>query len=136
MKAKASYTVKKWDEATYREIPPDMKMTKASVLYEFTGELQGIGSVEYLMFYRHVDQQDQHKASASYLGLIHFEGMLAGKSGSFVLEDNGTFEGGSANSSLRIAEGSGTGSLRGIQGTGTYLANKEGFRLELDYHFR
>jgi len=136
MKAKASYSVKKWEEVTYREIASDRKMTKASVLYEFTGDLQGIASVEYLMFYRHYDPEDQHKASASYVGLIHFEGTLLGKSGSFVFEDKGVFEGGSANSSLRIAEGSGTGSLKGIHGTGRYLANKDGFHLELDYLLR
>lgn len=136
MKAKASYSVTKWEELPYREMSPDMKMTKASVSYEFTGDLQGIASVEYLMFYRHFDPKDQHKASASYVGLIHFEGTVLGKSGSFVFEDHGSFEGGSANSSLRIAEGSGTGSLKGIRGTGMYLANKDGFHLEIDYHFQ
>ena len=135
MKAKASYSVKKWEEATYRQISSEMKMTKASVLYEFSGDLLGIASVEYLMFYRHFDPNDQHKASASYVGLIHFEGKLLGKSGSFVFEDNGTFEGGSASSSLRIAEDSGTGGLKDIHGTGRYVANKEGFHLELDYDF-
>jgi len=135
MKAKASYSVKKWEEATYRQISPQMKMTKASVVYELSGDLQGVASVEYLMFYRHSDPNDPHKSSASYVGLIHFDGILSSKSGSFVLEDNGIFEGGSANSSLRIAEGSGTGALREIYGTGMYLANKDGFHLNLDYDF-
>jgi hypothetical protein len=135
MKAKASYTVQKWEEVPYRQISSEMKMTKASVLYEFSGDLQGTASVEYLMFYRYFDPKDPHKASASYVGLIHFNGTLLGKSGSFVFEDNGTFERGSANSSLRISEGSGTGTLKGISGTGTYLANKDGFHLELDCQF-
>ena len=135
MKAKASYSVKKWEEASYREISSEMKMTKASVLYELSGDLRGIASVEYLMFYRHFDQNDQHKASAAYVGLIHFDGALLEKSGSFVFEDNGAFEAGSAKSSLRIAEGSGTGGLKGIHGTGFYLANKDGFHIELDYEF-
>jgi hypothetical protein len=136
MKARGSYSVKQWEETAYRQISPEMKLTKASVLYEFTGDLQGIASVEYLMFYRHFDSEDQHKASASYVGLIHFDGVLKGKKGSFVFEDKGSFEAGAANSRLQIAEGSGTGSLRGIQGTGMYLANKDGFHLELDYDFR
>lgn len=136
MKAKSSYSVKKWEEGTYRQISPEMKLTKASVIYELTGDLEGIASVEYMMFYRHFDQEEQHKSSATYVGLIHFDGELSGKSGSFVFEDNGTFEGGSANSSLRIAEGSGTGSLKGIRGIGSYLANKDGFHFELDYSFQ
>ncbi len=135
MRAKASYSVKKWEEATFRQMSSEMKMTKASVLYEFSGDLEGSASVESLMFYRHFDQNDQHKASASYVGLIHFEGIVSGKSGSCVFEDNGTFEAGSANSSLRIAEESGTGGLKGIYGTGIYRANKDGFHLELDYDF-
>jgi hypothetical protein len=134
MKAKATYSVKRWEETTYRPISSGMKLTRASVVYEFSGDLKGTGSVEYLMFYRHFDPDDQHKASASYVGLIHFEGTLGGTPGSLVLEDNGSFEGGSAVSSLRIAEGSGTGALKDIRGTGRYVANKEGFQLELDYN--
>jgi hypothetical protein len=133
MKAKSSYTVKKWEEATYREISSEKKMTRASVVYEFKGDLAGSGHVEYLMFYRHFDQADQHKARASYVGLIYFEGNLLGMEGSFVLEDTGTFEGGAASSSVRISEDSGAGKLKGIHGSGSYLADKDGFRIELDY---
>lgn len=136
MKANASYSVKKWEEATYREISPEMKLTKASVIYELTGDLEGIASVEYTMFYRHFDPEDQHKSSASYVGFIHFDGALSGKAGSFVFEDKGNFEGGSAHSSLHIAEGSGTASLKGISGTGRYLANQDGFHFEMDYSLR
>ena len=133
MKAKATYKVKKWEENTLRLISLHGKMTKASVQYDLSGDLQGLASVEYLMFYRYFDPDDQHKSSASYVGLIHFDGTLSGKSGTFVLEDRGTFQGGSANSLLRILEGSGTGSLEGINGNGHYLADQHGFRLELDY---
>ena len=110
-------------------------MTKASVEYAFSGEIEGMASVEYLMFYSHVDATDQHKSLASYVGLIYFEGSLIGKSGSIVLGDDGMFENGGAKSSLRIAKGSGTGQLEGIHGTGMYLANLEGYRIELDYNF-
>lgn len=133
MKAVATYKVNKWEEHTYQEIPPGMKMTKASVEYGFSGDLDGAGRMEYLMFYSWYDPKDPHKAKASYVGLIGFEGKLAGKRGTFALIDNGKFEGGSADSTLVIAEGSGTGALKGIQGTGFYRANQEGFRLELDY---
>ena len=136
MKAKGTYTVKKWEESTYQQMTPEKKMTKASVEYGFSGEIEGRGLVEYLMFYAHVDPKDQHKSSASYVGLIYFDGTLSGKPGSFVLEDNGTFEGGAAKSTLRIAKGSGTGQLDGIYGDGTYLANQEGFHIELEYNFK
>jgi hypothetical protein len=133
MKAKATYSVKKWEEKTYDQISPEIKMTKASVEYEFSGELEGTASVEYLMFYSHADPTDQHKSSASYVGLIRFEGTLNGRSGSFAMKDDGTFESGTAASALTIVEGSGTGSLEGIKGTGMYRANCEGFVFEMEY---
>ena len=134
MRAKATYTVKKWEEETYQQISPEMKMTKASVEYNFSGDMEGKGSVEYLMFYRYFDAKDQHKSAASYVGLIRFEGTVAGKSGSFVMEDYGSFENGTARSDLQIAEGSGTGELKGIMGTGTYRANQDGLNIELEYN--
>jgi hypothetical protein len=85
------------------------------------------------MFYRHFDLKDQHNSSASYAGLIRFSGVVAGKQGSFVMKDDGTFEGGSAVSALRICEGSGTGTLAGITGTALYRAGQEGLHFELDY---
>ena len=133
MKIKGTYSVQKWEESTYQQMTPEKKMTKASVQYGFSGEIEGKGVVEYLMFYSHSDPKDQHKSSASYVGLIYFSGTLSGKQGSFVLEDNGTFEGGTAKSTLRIAKGSGTGQLDGIHGNGMYIANKEGFQIELEY---
>lgn len=134
MKAKGTYTVKRWDETTYDQISLDMKMTKASVEYSFSGDIEGTASVEYLMFYRHFDGKDQHNSLASYVGLIRFNGIVAGKSGSFVMKDDGVFEGGAASSALRIDEGSGTGSLAGIMGTAVYRADKDGCHFELDYN--
>ena len=136
MKAKGTYSVKKWEEANYQQLTPEKKITKASVEYGFSGEIEGKGLVEYLMFYSHFDPKDQHKSSASYVGLIYFVGTLLGKSGSFVLEDNGTFEDGAAKSTMRIAKGSGTGQLDGIYGNGGYLANREGYHIELEYNFK
>ena len=134
MRAKGTYTVKKWEEKTYEQIAPEMKMTKASVEYGFSGEMEGKASVEYLMFYRYSDPKDQHKSSASYVGLIRFEGTVAGQAGSFVMEDKGAFEAGAANSTLRIAESSGTGALKGITGNGMYQADAGGCRFELEYN--
>ena len=85
------------------------------------------------MFYSHFDAQDQHKAAAEYVGLVRFNGAVGGKSGSFVMQDTGSFEQGTASSALQIVEHSGTGELKGIKGKGSYQANKEGFRFEVDY---
>lgn len=133
MKAQCTYSVTKWNESTYDEISPGMKMTKASVEYAFTGELAGRAAVEYLMFYSHVDEKDQHGSAAAYTGLIRFTGTVAGRSGSFVMSDNGRFEAGTAASVIRICEGSGTDALRGISGSGAYRADKNGCQFSMEY---
>ncbi len=133
MKAEGIYKVKKWDEKPYEEMSAEMKMTKASVEYSLEGEIQGTAFLEYLMFYKYFDQNDPHNSSAVYTGLMKFEGKLQGKEGSFVIEDKGKFENGLADSSLQIISGSGLGGLKGITGTGKYIADKEGARLKLEY---
>lgn len=133
MKATATYSVKKWEESTLHQISPETKTTRASVEYELTGSLEGRATVEYLMFYSHADEKDQHNSTAVYTGLIRFEGKLNGRAGSFVMKDDGTFKGGAAESTLKILEGSGTGELKGISGTGMYRADREGARMEVEY---
>lgn len=133
MKAKAPYDVKKWQEETIQQISPSMKMTKASVEFGLRGEIEGTAAVEYLMFYTSLDAKDQHKSTASYIGLMRIEGKISGKSGGFALADQGTFGAGMAKSSLKIIEGSGTGDFKGIKGTAKYEASHAGANFELDY---
>ena len=126
--------MKKWEEKPYDDISSEIKMTRASVEYALDGEIKGKAAVKYLMFYSHFDAQDQHKAAAEYVGLVRFNGAVGGKSGSFVMQDTGSFEReATASSALQIVEHSGTGELKGIKGKGSYQANKEGFRFEVDY---
>ena len=135
MHVKSTYKVKKWEEKPYEEISSSMRMTKASVEFEMNGDLTGKALVEYLMFYKHFDEKDQHKANAVYTGLIRFTGSVNGKAGSFAMQDNGSFEGGTAKSTLQVISGSGTEELKGISGSGKYIANQDGFNIELDYQF-
>lgn len=132
MKAAAQYSVKSWEEKPYIELTDGRKATKASVQYEFKGDLVGIGKVEYLMFYTQVNP-NPHLSAASVVGLIQFEGKIGGVSGSFAMKDNGAYANGTASSKLEIISGSGSGSLAAIRGNGSYLANASGFNLELDY---
>ncbi|HEY9165501.1 MAG TPA: DUF3224 domain-containing protein [Candidatus Kryptonia bacterium] len=133
MIAKGTYGVKKWEENVYEQISSEVKMTKASVEYSMSGEINGKSVVEYLMFYKYYNGNDQHKSSAVYIGIMRFIGSILGKEGSFAIEDHGTFENGAASSTLQIITGSGMGELKSIQGTGRYSANQDGAQIELDY---
>jgi hypothetical protein len=133
MKAKGTYTVKKWDEKIYDHTSFDSKMSKASVEFEVSGEISGKIFIEYLMYYKYFNEKDQHSSSAHYIGLMKFEGSLHGIDGSFIAEDNGDFENGVATSKLQILIDSGMGNLTGLSGKGRYTADKEGAAIELDY---
>lgn len=109
--ANARFAIKKWDEKPYSEATGLPKLTRASVFKEYTGDIEGEGQVEYLMMYR-VD------GTATFVGLERVVGQVDGKSGSFVLERTGEFEGGVASESYSVVAGSGTDGLQGLQGEG------------------
>ena len=110
--AQARFAIKSWDEKPYSEGLDLPKLTRATVIKTYTGDIAGEGHVEYLMMYR-VD------GSATFVGLERVAGRIAGKAGSFVLQRTGVFEGGHAKESYSVVIGSGTGELRGLVGGGT-----------------
>ena len=132
MRIYGTYTPTKWDETTIHVIEDRMKLTKASVEFTFSGDIEGVGYIEYLMFYYSFDPEDMHKSKAKYVGQLRIVGKLKGKSGSFVLEDAGTFSGGVAQSELAIISGSGTDDLIGISGVGEYSAGESGCAWEME----
>ena len=109
--ANARFAIKSWDEKPYNEGPDLPKLTRASVSKTYSGDITGEGQVEYLMMYR-------SDGSATFLGLERIVGRLAGKTGSFVLQRTGVFEGGQAKESYSVIPGSATGDLHGLQGEG------------------
>jgi len=107
----ARFAIKSWDEKPYSEGPDQPKLTRASVTKTFTGDIEGEGHVEYLMMYR-------SDGTAAFVGLERVTASLAGKTGSFVLQRTGVFEGGQAKESYSVIAGSGTGELKGLVGSG------------------
>lgn len=132
MRLYGTYVPAKWDEQTIEVIEDHKKLTKVTAEFTFEGDIEGIAKVEYLMFYSSFDPEDTHKAHAVYVGQIRIVGSLTGKSGSFVVNDMGTFIGGIATSELSIITGSGTGELTGISGVGEYAADQKGCTWEME----
>ena len=110
--ANARFAIKSWDEKPYSEGEDLPRLTRATVIKTFTGDVEGEGHVEYLMMYR-------SDGSATFVGHERVTGRVGGKSGSFVLERIGVFEGGQAKESYSVIPGSGTGELRTLRGEGT-----------------
>ena len=109
--ANARFAIKSWDEKPYSEGDDLPRLTRATVTKSFTGDVDGEGLVEYLMMYR-------RDGSAEFVGLERFVGRVGGRSGSFVLQRVGAFEGGLAKESYFVIPGSGTGELSALRGEG------------------
>lgn len=127
--AHAHFAIKGWDERPYSEEPGQPKLTRASVTKTLTGDLEGESHSEYLMAYL-------ADGSATFVGLERVTGRLAGRSGSFLLQRTGVFEGGQAKESYAVIRGSATGELHGLRGDGrSAVGHGMAHPFTLDYEF-
>jgi hypothetical protein len=130
--AKGTLTIANWDEAPYLQWDDSAKLDQAHVTGVFSGDFEGAGSSEILMAYT-------GPQTASFVGLQVVDGKLGGRSGRFVLQLTGTYEGGTADVSWSVVPGSGTGELAGLHGEGGYTAGPGDFpniTVTLDYELR
>lgn len=126
-RAEGTFTVKSWDENTYEELSGNAKLTRARMVYSYAGALAAEGTSDTLLCYR-------DDGTAVYTGLDRMTGQLAGRSGSFILRSEGAYEGGEARTNWQIIEGSGTGELGGLRGTGSAVSSSApGGTFSLDY---
>ncbi len=126
---KSTFAIDNWDENEILEADGGPKVTRALVTRSFTGDLEGEGSIEWVMGY-------DESGSATFVGLERFVGKVDGKNGSFVLRHVGSFDGQTAQAELLVVPDTGAGDLAGIRGEGSFQAEMgpEGERnLSLEY---
>ena len=127
--AEGSYNIHNWDEKTWdgrawNEVE-GIKQTHAITTQTFHGAIEGESTSHSLMAYN-------DDGTASYVALTTIKGTVAGRSGSFVLQQTGTFANGVAKTSGFVVPGSGTGELAGLRGEYSYEA---GHGMEVSYSF-
>jgi Protein of unknown function (DUF3224) len=126
-KAQGWFELSSWDEDPYEEFGGDGgKLTRAVVEQTFSGDVEGKGAVQWLMAYR-------EDGTARFVGLQRVEGSIGGRSGSFVMETAGEFDGTVASGEWTVVEG--TGTLAGLRGSGRFEAPhgpKATFELEYE----
>ena len=115
-----------WDEKPYHEAAPQ-KSTMADIKAVLAGDLEAEAQTNFIMQYP--DDRNAH-----YAGYLLVDGTLAGKRGTFMIFEVGSWENGVASSRWEIVKGSGTGALAGIAGTGKYAAEHDkSVHFELSY---
>jgi Protein of unknown function (DUF3224) len=126
-RAEGTFTVTSWEEDTYTELDGKAKLTKAMVGYRFSGDIEGDATWAAVMCYR-------GDGTAEYTGIQHLTGRIGGREGTCVMVADGTFADGEARGGWRVIEGSGTGVLAGLRGSGSSVAARgPGGTYVLDY---
>jgi hypothetical protein len=115
LRIKGSFENTSWDEDTVEELDDGAKLTRASVTQDFTGDIEGDGAVQWLMAYR-------ADGTAHFVGLQRVRAKIADRTGSFVLETVGDFDGKIASWTATVVPGSGTRDLSDLSGKGTFEA--------------
>ncbi len=108
---KTMFETKTWDEQTTQELEDGRKMTRVRASFSYQGDLEGLGSVEYLMAYA-------PDGTGMFSGLEYIEGKIAGHQGSFVVRHVGTFDPRSVNTHWEFIPGLGMQALEGLTGGG------------------
>ncbi len=107
--AKATITVQKYEPVEYGKPAEGSVLTKIHVEETFNGDIDGNGVVEFL-------QAARSDGSASFVGIERVTGKLAGKQGTFLLQDAGTVVGKVVSGDWFVIPGSGTSQLEGLRG--------------------
>jgi len=128
-RASATITVHKYEPVPYDQPTEGPVLTRIHVEESFTGDITGDGVVEFLQA-AHTD------GAASFVGIERVTGTLAGRQGTFLLQDAGTVADNVVSGEWFVVPGSGTGELAGLRGEGGFRADLgESAQVHLDYWF-
>jgi hypothetical protein len=117
--ATCKFQVVSWSESAYADIDgegttvgdmyyPKRGLSKAEVSKFYSGDIQGTGTLVYLIAYK--------ADAAPVLGLERFTGSIGGHEGSCVFRHVGSQDAGSVSVRLEVVPGMGTGGLEGLVG--------------------
>lgn len=128
-RATGRFEITSWDEDEYDPAAQSTRLARATVSQTFSGDVEGEGSVIYLMAYA-------SESWAQFVGQQRISGTIDGRTGTFVLHLSGTYDGEKAEAEWSVVPGSATEELSGLRGTGSFSAPLGGTAtFELDYEF-
>jgi hypothetical protein len=102
-------------------------LSRVSIKKRFHGALDASATAEMLSAVTEVE------GSAAYVAIERVSGKLHGRSGSFVLQHTGTMSRGDGDLKVTVVPDSGTGELKGIDGTMTIDIVEGDHRYTFDY---
>jgi Protein of unknown function (DUF3224) len=110
--AEGTFENQGWDEQTLAELD-EGKVSRATVTQAFTGDIEGLGEVDWDMYYR-------PDGTANFVAIYRLRAEIGDRSGTVVMQTTGEFDGSEAKGDWAILGG--TAELSGITGTGRFAA--------------
>jgi len=128
-RATGKITVKSYEPAPYDEPADGPTLSRIHVEETFSGDIEAEGVVDFL-------QAQMADGSASFVGIERVTGNLGVRSGSFLLQDQGTVSGSTVSGEWFVVPGSGSGDLAGLRGEGGFSAQLgESAEVSIEYWF-
>lgn len=119
-----TYQITGWAETPYNENEDGSKQSLAKITCRYTGDIEGLSKVQYLMAYG-------REGNAKFSGFETITCTIGSKQGELVLQHNGKFENGVASSEFVVLSSSNSADLEQIAGSGTYCSGENG---QANYH--
>src|SRR5579859_4641321 len=113
--ARGTIAVKTYEPTTYYQHGAAASLVEIHVTEDFSGDISGSGTVRFLQALR-------PDGSAAFCGIERVVGTLAGRGGSFLLQDTGTLTGNVVSGTWFVIPGSADGDLNGLRGEGGFQA--------------
>lgn len=127
--ANGTFAIRSMGEDALREVEGGARLTRARGTQQFSGDIEGEGSVEWLMCY-------SPDGSATFVGLQTISGAVGDRKGSIVVQAGGRHDGNESRGSWTVIPGSGTCGPSGLSGEGTFHApggREVSYRLEYQF---
>jgi hypothetical protein len=113
--AKGTIQVTAYESIPYSPSTDGPNLNELRVTETFIGGIEGEGVARML-------QAERKDGSASFVAIERVTGTIDGRSGSFLLQDQGTLEGTRVKGTWFVVAGSATGALAGLRGEGSFEA--------------
>ena len=121
----APFEITSWEETAYDVPVEGPPLARATVVKHWSGPVEGTSTAEVLTA---VGQTGR-----GYVASERVDGTLEGRRGTFVLQHGGVGGESEQHAFAFVVPGSGTGDLAGLRGTGAYVHDEAGARLDLSY---
>jgi hypothetical protein len=125
-RAKGDFVVTLTPQST-DEVTGASTLTRLAIDKQFSGDLIGVSKGEMLSAGTPI------KGSAGYVAIERVSGALQGRTGTFVLQHNGTMTRGSPELTVSVVPDSGSGELTGLTGTMRIIIEGKRHSYEFDY---